>query len=128
MELTSYLDTHVVVWLHAGEAANLSHQAAQQIERSNLLISAMVMLEIEMLFEKGIVRYSSEQIYSDLYHTIGVSVCQLPMALITRSAVAIKWTREPGDRLITANAIANNHAPLVTKDRNIRENYPQAIW
>lgn len=128
MELISYLDTHVVVWLHAGEAAKLSNQAAQQIEKSNLLISAMVMLELEMLFEKGTVRYSSEQIYSDLHRAIGVNICQLPMALIARSATALKWTRKPGDRLITANAVANNHAPLVTKDLHIREHYPQAIW
>ena len=128
MELTSYLDTHVAVWLHAGETAKLSKQAAQQIEKSNLLISAMVMLEIEMLFEKGFVQYSSEQIYSDLHHAIGVNICQLPMALIARSAITIKWTREPGDRLITANAMANHHAPLVTKDIHIREHYSQAIW
>ncbi|MBV9677231.1 MAG: PIN domain-containing protein [Acidobacteriaceae bacterium] len=128
MELISYLDTHVTVWLHAGETVKLSNQAAQQIEKSNLLISAMVMLEIEMLFEKGIVRYGSEQIYSDLHRAIGVNICQLPMDLIARSATTIKWTREPGDRLITANAIANNYAPLVTKDVRIREHYPQAIW
>jgi PIN domain nuclease of toxin-antitoxin system len=52
----------------------------------------------------------------------------LPMAVIINSALQVKWTREPGDRLIVANAIANNEAPLVTSDRRIHEQYPNAIW
>ena len=36
--------------------------------------------------------------------------------------------REPGDRVIVANAIANNEAPLITSDRRINEEYPNAIW
>ena len=95
----------------------MSGKAAQEIAKSNLLISAIVMLELEMLLEKGIVRYHSERIYSDLHQAIGVNICQLPLAQIMRSALRIKWTRDPGHRLITANAVANNYAPFVTKDR-----------
>ena len=50
------------------------------------------------------------------------------MAQVVRSAVSIKWTHEPGDLLIVANAMANNHAPLVTKDDRIRAGYDNAIW
>jgi hypothetical protein len=33
-----------------------------------------------------------------------------------------------GDRLIVANAVANNEAPLITSDRRIHEQYSNAIW
>jgi hypothetical protein len=65
---------------------------------------------------------------SDLNQRIAVSVCQLPMFVIISSALQVKWTREPGDRLIVANAIANDEAPLVTSNRRIRAEYGNAIW
>jgi PIN domain nuclease of toxin-antitoxin system len=124
----AYLDTNVVIFLHGGNATRLSGRAIEQIENADLLISAMVILELEMLYEKGAVKYPSSQILADLNQQIGMAVCQLPMAAIIHAAVQVKWTREPGDRLIVANAIANNKAPLVTSDRRIHEHYPNAIW
>jgi PIN domain nuclease of toxin-antitoxin system len=124
----TYLDTNVVIFLHCGNSVRLSPRAIEQIESADLLISAMVMLELEMLYEKGAVKNPASQILSDLNQQIGVAVCQLPMAVIINSALQVKWTREPGDRLIVANAIANNEAPLVTSDRRIHEQYPNAIW
>ncbi len=88
----------------------------------------MVMLELEMLYEKGTIKYAAAQILSDLNQQIGLSVCQLPMAAVMSAPLQVKWTREPGDRIILANAIANNEAPLVTSDRKIHERYPNAIW
>jgi PIN domain nuclease of toxin-antitoxin system len=127
-QVISYLDTNVVVFLHSGNAARLSRRAIEQIESTDLLVSAMVMLELEMLYEKGTINYPASQILSDLNQQIGVSVCQLPMAVVMNSALQIKWTREPGDRVIVANAIANNEVPLVTSDHRIHEQYPNAIW
>ncbi len=126
--LISYLDTHIVVFLHAGDASRISSKAQNQIESSDLLISAMVLLELEMLHDKGTIKYSSSQILSDLAQQIGLSVCQLPFAQVVRSAATIKWTREPGDLLIVANAMANNTAPLITKDDRIRSGYGNSIW
>ena len=40
--LISYLDTHVVVFLHAGDLSRLSIRAQNQIENTDLLISAIV--------------------------------------------------------------------------------------
>ena len=106
--LISYLDTHVVVFLHAGDGSRISVKAQSQIENTDLLISPMVLLE--------------------LTQQIGLSVCQMPFAQVVRSATTVKWTREPGDLLIVANAMANNNAPLVTKDERIRSGYSNAIW
>jgi PIN domain nuclease of toxin-antitoxin system len=126
--MISYLDTNIAIFLHSGNAARLTQRATEQIESADLLVSAMVMLELEMLYEKGTINYTASQILSDLNQQIGVSVCQMPMAAVMNSALRVKWTREPGDRIIVANAIANNEAPLVTSDRRINEQYPNAIW
>jgi PIN domain nuclease of toxin-antitoxin system len=126
--LISYLDTNIAIFLHSGNAVRLTRRATEQIEGNDLLVSAMVMLELEMLYERGTIKYTASQILSDLNQQIGVSVCQLPMAAVMNSALGVKWTREPGDRIIVANAIANNEAPLVTSDRLINEQYPNAIW
>lgn len=126
--LISYLDTHVIVFLHAGDVSRISVKAQNQIENTDLLISPMVLLELELLYDKGTIKYPSSQILADLTQQIGLSVCQMPFAHIVRSAATIKWTREPGDLLIVANAMANNYAPLVTKDERIRSSYINAIW
>ena len=126
--LISYLDTHVVVFLHSGDVSRISAKAQTQIENTDLLVSPMVLLELEMLYDKGTIRYPSSQILADLSQQVALSVCHLPMAHIVRSAVTIKWTREPGDLLIVANAMANNDAPLVTRDERIRDSYRNAIW
>jgi PIN domain nuclease of toxin-antitoxin system len=126
--LISYLDTHVVVFLHSGEGSRISVKAQNQIEITDLLISPMVLVELEMLYDSGAIRYTSSQILADLSQQIGLSVCQMPMAQIVRSAITIKWTREPGDLLIVGNAMANNDSPLVTKDEHIRGSYKNAIW
>jgi PIN domain nuclease of toxin-antitoxin system len=126
--MISYLDTHVAIFLHSGNAGRLTQRAAEQIESADLLVSGMVMLELEMLYEKGTIRYTAAQILSDLSQQIGLAVCQFPMAVVMGSALRVKWTREPGDRIIVANAIANNEAPLITSDRRINEEYPNAIW
>jgi PIN domain nuclease of toxin-antitoxin system len=129
MGLISYLDTNVVIALHSGNTSRLTHRATEQIENTDLLVSAMVLLELEMLYEKGAILYRASQILSDLSQQIGLSVCQLPFASIVQAATEqVAWTREPGDRLIVANAIANNQTPLVTSDRNIHANYNNAIW
>ena len=126
--VSSYLDTNIAIFLYSGDIARLTQRAKEHIESSDLLVSAMVMLELEMLHEKGTLLYTASQILADLNQRIGVSVCQLPMAIVMNSALRVKWTRDPGDRIIVANAIANNEAPLVTSDRWINEKYPNAIW
>ncbi len=126
--VVSYIDTNIAIFLHSGDVGRLTQRAVSQLDRSDLLASAMVMLELEMLYEKGVLRYAAAQILSDLNQQIGLAVCQFPMALVMGSALRVKWTRDPGDRIIVANAMANNEAPLITSDRRIHAEYPNAIW
>jgi len=124
----AYLDTNVLIYMHRRDLDRLTKRASEQLEDSELLISGMVILELEMLYEKGRINYSGLKMLSDLNERIVVSICQLPMAVVMQSALGIKWTREPGDRIIVANAVANNNAPLITSDRSINEHYTNAVW
>lgn len=125
--MNTYLDTNIVIFLHSAETQRLTTKAIEKIEKSDLLISAMVLLELEMLYEKGSIRYSASQILADLNQQLGLSLCQLSMAAVLNCALGVKWTREPGDRIIVANAMANNFAPLISTDRRIQEHYESAI-
>ena len=73
-QVISYLDTGVAVCLHSGIAKRLTPRAVEQIESTDLLVSGMVMLELEMLYEKGTLAFSASQILSDLNQQIGVSL------------------------------------------------------
>jgi len=126
--MPTHLDTNTVLFLHAGLRNRISQRAQHQISTSDLSVSPMVLLEIQMLYEKRRIGYDANRILADLSQQIGLSVCQSPMAAVVNSALSMSWTRDPGDRLIAANAHADNEAPLITSDRTIRDHYRNAIW
>lgn len=125
--MTVYVDTHVAIWIAKGEHENLSFSASQVIENDDLLISPAVMLELELLHEIGRLRASAERTLSFLESEIGLRVCSLPFHEVVTHALHEKWTRDPFDRLIVANAKAAG-ASLITKDERIRKHYRRAIW
>jgi PIN domain nuclease of toxin-antitoxin system len=123
----TYLDTNAVIFLHTG-GKKLSQKARLQIDMDDVIVSSMVLLELEMLREKGVLKIGAEAMIGDLAQSIGLSVCQLPMSRIIQHSLSLGWTRDPGDRLIVANAIAANESPLVSSDRMIKEHYRNTIW
>ena len=124
----AYLDTHVALYLHAGQVSKLSKAAEREIERSELRMSPMALLELEYLYERKRTRWSAERIVDDLRESLGVQLCTIPFAASSRAAVKLGWTSDPFDRLIVGNAIAAGHAPLITQDETIRSNYRAATW
>ena len=126
--MSVYLDTHVAVWLHAGDVNRLSSEARRQIEANDLLISPTVLLEMQYLFERRRIRVGAVPLQSYLNSTFGVSVCDFPFPAVSLAALPIDWTSDPFDRLIVAQAIANHDAVLLTSDTKIRRHYPQAVW
>ncbi len=126
--MIAYLDTNAVIWLAAGKGDSISRTASRLVETSDLLISPVVLLELEMLREAGKLAHGANDILAYLAQRIGLGVCQLPMAAIVDQAISVKWTREPADRLIVGNAMARNEVPLITTDRRIREHYGNAVW
>ncbi len=123
----AYLDTHVIVWLYAGEIARLGSRAKQAIEQHNLYFSPLVELELKYLHEVKKLTVGSNEILKELAGTIGLKIGHNPFSLVTHSALKMSWTRDLFDRLITAEAAINNDL-LITSDRQILQHYPYAVW
>lgn len=122
-----YLDTHVLVYLFAGEVNRLGAAARKAIDRHEVLASAAAVLELELLHEIGRLKPTASKLISAVAADIGLRVCDLPFRTIVEHALSESWTRDPFDRLIVANAKAAG-AGLVTKDQRIRDNYSRALW
>lgn len=120
-----YIDTHVVVWLYAGLIDKLSKHGKELINENEIYISTVVRLELQYLFEIQRITEESNTITSDLSNRIGLKVCDKNFNTIVGHAIEITWTRDPFDRIITANADLNNNI-LITRDQNILDNYVNA--
>jgi PIN domain nuclease of toxin-antitoxin system len=122
-----YLDTHVVVWLYAGEQTRFAGTARRLIESEPLLISPVLLLELALLEETGRIKARVQTIVTELQELLGLSICDLPFAEVSIASLQQTWTREPFDRLIVAQAFARG-ARLITKDRLIRRHFKDAVW
>ena len=123
-----YLDTHVVLWLYARKGEGLSPRARRLIEdEPEIAISPMVLLELDYLYEIGRTTLGSTPVYDYLYQHIEIRVCEKSFTDIIRMASKQSWTRDPFDRIITAQAAIDRNN-LITKDKTIRKNYKKAVW
>ena len=52
----------------------------------------------------------------------------MPFAPVGVLAAQVGWTTDPFDRIIVANAWANQEALLITSDQNMPANYRRALW
>ena len=122
-----YLDTHVLIYLAAGEMNKLGAAARKAIDRHDVVASAAAVLELELLHEIGRLKPTASKLVAMLTGGIGLRVCDMPFRKVVDQAIVESWTRDPFDRLIVANAKAAA-APLVTRDERIRDNYSRALW
>lgn len=123
----THLDTHVVVWLYAGELQRFSKAALQRIENDELLVSPIVLLELQYLKETKRIRTEAHTIVDGLARTLGLRMCDLSFDHVVLEALPHTWTRDPFDRIIVGQAAAR-HAPLLTKDTAIHAHYEKAWW
>jgi len=86
----------------------------------------MVLFELQFMSEIRRIQESPDDLLAALQATASVAVCDLPWETVVRAASKEQWTRDPFDRLIVANARVRQ-APLLTADRNILTNYPEAF-
>jgi PIN domain nuclease of toxin-antitoxin system len=126
--LICYLDTQVAIWLAEANTQKLSHRALSYIERAEVRISPMVVLELAYLHEIGRTILIPQQIVYKLGAEIQATVCDYPFPIIAEIAIGETWTRDPFDRLIVSHAKANGQAGLVSKDEVIARNYSSTIW
>ncbi len=88
----------------------------------------MVLLEFEYMNEIGRSALRGNDVLRKLEQEVGVRVCDLPFADVARAALDEKWTRDPFDRIIVAQARLNGLAPLISSDEEIAEHYPRTVW
>ncbi len=122
-----YLDTHVVVWLYSGDIHLFPVTASQFIEDHDLLISPIVLLELQYLQEIRRITVEPTVIFDNLSETVGLQKCRSSFGQVVAESMRISWIRDPFDRIITATAALHN-AVLLTKDEKIRQKYSQALW
>lgn len=122
-----HLDTHVLIWLALRRSHRLSTRARTLVEREESHISPMVMLELEILFENGKIDRDAASLIERLSGRIELAISQTPLPTIVDRARSFAWTRDPFDRLIVANAMADG-ARLITADQSILENFADAVW
>jgi PIN domain nuclease of toxin-antitoxin system len=122
-----YLDTHCVAWLHAGMQDLFTEQGRERIEHDELLISPIVVLELQYLYEIERLKVSAATIVEYLKTVIDLRVCRITFERVVVESVSQHWTRDPFDRMIVAQSIAGG-ADLLTRDKQMRSHYPRAIW
>ncbi len=121
------VDTHVLVWVLAGEHARLPAGVRRLLEAERLSVSPMVELELTYLHEIGRLTRPAHDVLAELRVALELVVSTAPFDRIVAAAVALTWTRDPFDRLIAGNALAD-HTPLLTADQTMRRHLPLARW
>ena len=116
------------MWLRLGDSGLFGERVRRILDSEDqILLSPMVLLEMQMLYEGGRLKRSASEIAADLTAFIGARVCTYPFGLVVEQALLENWTTDPGDRLITAHARARR-ATLITRDPQILANYDLGVW
>ena len=124
----AYLDTNTLIWLAQGSLDGISPKADRLLKQADLLFSPMVLVELEYLYEIKRIKRTARDIQIKVEHDLGVRLCDLPFSTVASAALDEKWTRDPFDRLIVANAKANGFAWLISADEEIARNYQRTVW
>lgn len=119
-----HLDTHVAVWIAAGDKRRLK-PVQKELSRGQLCVSPFVVLELEFLFEVGRIRARSGEVLAVL-EDHGIMVCEGNLKDLVPIATSLSWTRDPFDRLIVAHALERK-AKLITMDETILKNAGEVI-
>jgi len=122
-----HLDTHVAIWIYDRRAANLSEAAHRLLQREAVKLSPMALFEYEVLLEKGRFKDPADALMADLHDQTGLTISDAGFEMIVARARSFAWTRDPFDRLIVANAMADG-ARLLTADQLILANFADAVW
>lgn len=121
------LDTHVVVWLYQDPERLVPDATRRRLDAEPLVLSPFVRLELQYLRELGKVTVDADAIVDELTAKLEMVLSDPPSAQICAVAEGLSWTRDPFDRLISAQALAAEMS-LVTKDSTIRQHLALAWW
>jgi PIN domain nuclease of toxin-antitoxin system len=121
------IDTHMVIWLAERRISALSSTALRLAQREELEISPMVLMELETLHESGKLKNEPGRLVGVVERDFGLTVSKAGFAEVIDAARGFAWTRDPFDRLIVANAMADG-ARLLTADATILAHFDGAVW
>lgn len=127
MERLVYCDTHIIVGIYANNLSLFPRETIRLLEQGQVLMSPVVLLEMEYLYEVGKVKASAETMFKELEKSIGLKICDKNFVNVAYESLKLSWTRDPFDRFIVAQASLTKSS-LITKDELIREHYRHAVW
>ena len=124
-----HLDTHVVARLYAGLDNKIARAARTLLARADqLVVSQFVVLELDDMIDLRRIRnVSVDRLIDQLSSQFPMATSSAPLADVIANARRIGWTKDPMDRLIVANAMADG-ARLITADEKIRAHFKDAVW
>ena len=123
-------DTHAVIW-YLTEPTLLSKMAYQSLSQARFIyVSAISVVEIRYLIEKGTVTEVAFQNIIDFLNDPNVTLTLVPLDLdiaLALSQISRRVVPDMPDRIITATAL-HLGLPLVTRDKKIQATNIQTIW
>lgn len=122
-----HLDTHVALWMAAGDARGRLKPIEAMLRKGPLYLSPLAILELQFLFELGRLGTRVEEVAGVLFEDHGVEEAPGDLREIGRQAQGLTWTRDPFDRLIVAHALAQGSV-ILTADETILAHCPRARW
>ncbi len=122
-----HLDTHVVVWLYCKDLGRFPASVRALLETEQLVISPMVALELEYLYEVKRTTSPAATVLQSLQHALDLRQDESSFAAVANAATRLIWTRDPFDRMIAAQALVAG-CPLLTADVTIRQHLTCARW
>lgn len=122
-----YLDTHCAIWAANYAPECFTVQGWNRLTREEVRLSPMVLAELSLLEEIGRISMGPQEILADLAKHYEVRLCDLPFGDVALAFAWLKFTRDPFDRMICAQALAGG-GNLLTKDATLLKYFPRAVW
>jgi PIN domain nuclease of toxin-antitoxin system len=123
----AFLDTHAFFSFGEGNVGRFGTDSRRLLERAELRVSPVVLLELHFLHEVGRIGADPDRFYAEVIDEGLIRESPDLVASVVREGKSLAWTRDPFDRLIVGAAILHR-AKLVTKDANIRAHFDGAVW
>jgi PIN domain nuclease of toxin-antitoxin system len=124
----AFLDTQVCVWTAQGDVHRLSKSAREMMQSAELLISPIVLIELQYLFEIERIVIPPHDLAEKLQREIGIHIHNGDFLEVAKVCFLETWTRDPFDRLIVSHAKMHGMAYLISSDEKIKKHYGKTIW
>ncbi len=124
------VDTHAFIW-YLTDSSRLSQKARKIFElgdqgKAILVIPAIVLLECIDIFDKKKVSLRFDEVLAKITHAENFLISEVNLGLLLETN-RLKGFVDLHDRVIVATAKLFD-APLVSRDRMIRQCYSKTIW